>query len=268
MKKIEVTEHNPEWALWFKQETINLKSSLGNNCINIYHIGSTAVPGLYAKPKIDIIAEVHSISETYLPLQKIDYEYRGEFNIPLRHFFRKKKPHDINLHVYEKGNPDIELNIRFRDFLINSPEAKAEYNKLKLSLLKNNKSHIKENSIFTGYSLGKDEFIRKILDKSGYNGLSFRFCTHYAEWNAYHNIARDFFESQNIQYNLNHPNFSDNNYYHFILSKGTKIVSIAELKWNEKIKPSIKYVHSTNLPKKQNAEIYLKNQITKWIKSK
>ncbi|MEM6338639.1 MAG: GrpB family protein [Pseudomonadota bacterium] len=180
MKKIEIIEHNPEWSLWFKEEAAKLKSSLGDNCVNIYHIGSTAVPGLYAKPKIDIIAEVLSVPESHLPLQKIDYEFRGEFNIPMRHFFRKNNPHDINLHVYEKDNPDIELNILFRDFLINSLEAKAEYNQLKRSLLKKNKSHVKENSIFNGYNLGKDAFIRKILDKSGYNELSFRFCTHHA----------------------------------------------------------------------------------------
>lgn len=267
MKKIEVTEHNPEWRLWFEEEAVNLRSSLGNNCINIYHIGSTAIPGLYAKPKIDIIAEVQSIPETHLPLQEIDYEFRGEFNIPMRHFFRKKYPHDINLHVYEKGNPDIELNTLFRDFLINSSEAKAEYNKLKLSLLKNNKSHIKENSIFTGYNLGKDKFIRKILDKSEYNGLSFRFCTHHAEWDAYHDIARGFFEDQKIQYNLNHSNFSDRNYYHFILSKGTTIVAIAELKWKENIRPSIVYVYSINLQNRQNLAMHLRNLIARWIES-
>lgn len=127
MKKIEITEYNPDWLLWFKQEALSLKYPLGDNCINIHHIGSTAVPGLRAKPKIDIIAEVHSLSATHSSLKSIDYEYRGEFNIPLRHFFRKKIPHEINLHVYEKDNPDIELNILFRDFLLNSREARAEY---------------------------------------------------------------------------------------------------------------------------------------------
>lgn len=267
MKKIEVTEHNPEWSLWFKEEAAKLKSSLGNNCVNIYHIGSTAVPGIYAKPKIDIIAEVISLSESHLPLQKIDYEFRSEFNIPMRHFFRKNDPHDINLHLYEKDNPDIELNILFRDFLINSSEAKAEYNQLKRSLLKKNKSHVKENSIFNGYTLGKDAFIRKILDKSGYNGLSFRFCTHHAEWNAYHDIARDLFKEYDISYNLNHPNFSDRDYYHFTLSRGTKIVAIAELKWESKTKPSIKYVYSINPQNRTNLEKHLRNLITRWIES-
>lgn len=267
MKKIEITKHNTNWSLRFKKEALNLKSSLGNNCINIYHIGSTAVPGLYAKPKIDIIAEVHSLTDSHLPLQEIGYEYRGEFNIPMRHFFRKKKPHDINLHIYEKDNPDIKLNILFRDFLINSSEATAEYNKLKLSLLKNNKSHIKENSIFTGYNLGKDKFIRKILDKLGYDGLSFRFCTHHAEWDAYHEIARDLFKSRKIQYNSNHSNFSDSNYYHFILSKGTQIIAISELKWGKEIKPSIKYLHSSAFQNSQTLEIHLRNLITRWIDS-
>ena len=130
-----------------------------------------------------------------------------------------------------------------------------------------NKSHVKENSIFNGYTLGKDAFIRKILDKSGYNGLSFRFCTHHAEWNAYHDIAKDFFKDQDISYNLNHPNFSDRDYYHFTLGRGTKIVAIAELKWESKTKPSIKYVYSINPQNRPNLEKHLRNLITRWIES-
>jgi len=265
MKKIEITEYNPDWPLWFEQEALSLKYALGDNCINIHHIGSTAVPGLYAKPKIDIIAEVHSLSKTHSPLEPIDYEYRGEFNIPLRHFFRKKTPHEINLHVYEKANPDIELNILFRDFFLNSEEARAEYNALKQSLISSEKSHIKENSIFTGYNLGKDAFIRKILDKAGYDGLSFRFCTHHQEWAEYHTLAQDFFESQNILYKPDHANFSNKDYRHFILSKGTKIISIAEMKYTKNSKPLLKYAHTNESFESHNSSI--ENLIYRWIKS-
>ena len=265
MKKIEITNHNPDWPLWFEQEALSLKYALGNNCINIHHIGSTAVPGLYAKPKIDIIVEVNSLSETHSSLESIDYEYRGEFNIPLRHFFRKKKPHEINLHVYEKDNPDIELNILFRDFLLHSEAARTEYNALKQTLISSKKSHIKENSIFTGYNLGKDTFIRKILGSSGYDGFSFRFCTHHQEWEEYHALAQDLFDAQNILYNSNHANFSDKDYRHFILSKGTKIISIAEIKWAKNSKPLLKYVHTHKPFGNQDSSI--KNLIYSWIES-
>ena len=90
MKKIEVAEHRPEWSLCFKEEGAKLKPPLGNSCLNIYHIWSTAVTRVYAKPKIDTIAKLISLPEShYLPLQKIDYEFRGEFNIPMKFFLER-----------------------------------------------------------------------------------------------------------------------------------------------------------------------------------
>ncbi len=186
----------------------------------------------------------------------------------MRHFFRKKTPHDINLHVYEKDNPDIKLNILFRDYLLSSPKARTEYNILKQELIEIEESHKKNKSIFTGYNLGKDKFIRKILDKSRYNGLNFRFCTHHIEWKAYHNIAYNFFNSQGIKYNPNHSNFSNSNYYHFILNKGSKIICIAELKWIKNSNPTIKYLTIDKPYEMQNLKLYFENLIAKWINSK
>jgi GrpB-like predicted nucleotidyltransferase (UPF0157 family) len=268
MEKIIITKYNPDWPSWFSQEATRLESILKDNCVKIHHIGSTSVSGLYAKPKIDIIAEVHSLSTTHTSLPKINYEYRGEYNIPLRHFFRKREQRDINLHVYEKDNPDIELNLLFRDFLLQSKYARTEYNKLKQSLLTNKECHKKNNSILSGYNLGKDDFIRRTLNKIGFDGFCFRFCTHYAEWNSFHLIAyKQVFEPRGITYNKIHSNFTDNDYYHFILNKGTKTAAIAELKWAKNLDPQIMYIASDSPYKNQNLEKHLKNLIYRWIKT-
>jgi GrpB-like predicted nucleotidyltransferase (UPF0157 family) len=266
MKKIVITKYNPNWSDWFLQESACLKSVLMDNCVNVHHIGSTSVRGLYAKPVIDIIAEVHSLSNALSSLPEINYEYRGEYNIPLRYFFSKIEPHHINLHVYEKDNPDIELNLLFRNFLRHSKDARIEYNNLKQSLLKNADCNKKNNSIFSEYNLGKDNFIRTTLNKAGFEGLCFRFCTHYAEWDAFHQMAnKQVFKPKGIRYNKNHPNFTDREYYHFILSQGTMIVAIAELKSAKDLSPEINYITSDSIDNKQGLEGHLKNLIYKWI---
>jgi hypothetical protein len=76
------------------------------------------------------------------------------------------------------------LNLLFRDYLRTHPESLAEYAELKTHLLTQKESFEKNNSLFTGYNLGKDAFIRKILQQAGFNRLRFMKCTHYAEWEA------------------------------------------------------------------------------------
>ena len=61
IKKIEVVLHDPNWSSIFEAEAAKIKKILSNNCIAIHHIGSTAVPGLAAKPKIDMIAVVQDL---------------------------------------------------------------------------------------------------------------------------------------------------------------------------------------------------------------
>jgi GrpB-like predicted nucleotidyltransferase (UPF0157 family) len=90
---------------------------LGGNYLAIHHVGSTAVPGLAAKPKIDMIAVVHSGDLSIAQLENIGFSYKGEWNIPFKFGFTKRGQDEINLHVFEEGHPEIELNILFRDYL-------------------------------------------------------------------------------------------------------------------------------------------------------
>lgn len=135
MKIIEVVLYDPNWPIIFAAESKTIQEALGENCLEIHHIGSTAVPGLVAKPKIDIIAVVNHLSEVGKQLSSIGIQYQGEYNIPLRYFFSKRSKVNVNLHVYEEDHPEIELNLLFRDYLCSHAAARDEYALLKRQLL-------------------------------------------------------------------------------------------------------------------------------------
>ena len=91
-RKIEVVDYRPEWETMFKEESKKIKKILGKNCVGVYHIGSTSVKGLPAKPIIDIMPVVKDISLVDAhnsEFEALGYECRGEFGIPGRRFFAK-----------------------------------------------------------------------------------------------------------------------------------------------------------------------------------
>ncbi len=267
VKTIEVTPYNPQWPNYFKVEEELIKKALEENCVEIHHIGSTAVPELSAKPIIDIIAVLKDISSILQPLEKIGYKYKGDFNLPFRPFFGKKEsPFEINLHIHEEGNPEIELNLLFRDFLRNSPQARSEYANLKMNLLSKKSSHEKESSGFTGYNLGKDKFIRTILNQTTFSGICPRFCTHYDEWETYHSIRQQALQMSTTLYDKNHTMFKMKNHYHFVLYKGTGIVAVAHV---EALNPSIaalRMLVTDKSVRKSGYGTHMMKFLEKWVK--
>jgi GrpB-like predicted nucleotidyltransferase (UPF0157 family)/GNAT superfamily N-acetyltransferase len=229
-RKIEIVPYNPAWPEMFEEEAEQIKHSLGKNCVAVHHIGSTAVPGLCAKPKIDIILVVKMMRHLIQDLEKLDYEYRGEFNIPLHLGFRKRPPlTNINLHVFEEGNPEIELNLLFRDYLLNHREAKEQYANLKLSLAKEKSSQQKTNAAVSAFNLGKDTFIKKILEQAGFKGLCIRFCTHYDEWEAARTFRnKTFFDKIPIADPYTWT-FDHQDHVHLVLYQGPQIIGYAHV---------------------------------------
>jgi len=126
MKKVEVTPYNPEWPKEYDAEATLIKKTLGSECLHVYHVGSTSVPGLCAKPKIDIIVEAREPQKALPLLETIGYEYRGAYNIPMHHGFRKRESPSVNLHMYAEDHPEIALNIAFRDYLRTHPSLREE----------------------------------------------------------------------------------------------------------------------------------------------
>jgi len=138
MKKI--LSHDPSWTLQFEAEVKLLTSLLGVTCVEIHHMGSTAIANIPAKPIIDILMEVSALEKLDListPLVESGYEARGEYGITGRRYFKKRaicKAAPINLHCYKTGSFEIKRHLAFRDYLNLMPHIAQEYAQLKLSL--------------------------------------------------------------------------------------------------------------------------------------
>lgn len=229
MTKIEVVPYDASWPQQCADEAEQMRRALGDNLLAVHHVGSTSVPGLTAKPKIDILAVVQSPEKAVEPLASIGYEYRGEYNIPLHYGFSKRRGAQVNLHVYQEGHPEIELNLAFRDYLRQNSHAREEYAALKARLLEDPSSFVKEDSIFSGYNLGKDAFIRKVLELANFERLRLLHCTHRLEWDTAKALRQHhFFDKVPISdpytWTFNHPA-----HRHFVLCRGVAIIGYAHI---------------------------------------
>jgi GrpB-like predicted nucleotidyltransferase (UPF0157 family)/GNAT superfamily N-acetyltransferase len=233
-KHIVVLPYNPDWPKIFEAESQKIKNTLGDNCIAIHHIGSTSVPGLSAKPVIDMIGVIKDPEKAIQQLESLGFKYKDEYNIPMRLYFNRSEGIDTNLHVYQEGHPEIELNLLFRDYLRDHPEVREEYASLKENLLKDSASFEKKNSMFTGYNLGKDAFIRKVLRAANFNRIRIMKCTHYAEWKTAKRLRNKYFFdplsiSDPYTWTFDHPD-----HVHFILYQGVEIIGYAHIQfWPE-----------------------------------
>lgn len=231
IKEIIVTSYNLDWPQIFEQEASKIKEVLGSNCIAIHHVGSTSVPGLSAKPVIDMIGVVKNPVKVIAPLESLGFKYKGEYNIPMRFYFNRSEGVKTNLHIYEEDHPEIELNLLFRDYLRQHPNARDEYSKLKEDLLKEKSSYEKNNSLFTGYNLGKDAFIRKTLQAANFNRIRMMKCVHYAEWEAAKQLRNKYFFdplsiSDPYAWTFDHPG-----HVHLVLYQGIKIIGYAHIQF-------------------------------------
>lgn len=195
---VEVVPYDPSWPHIFDIEAKRIKAVLGNNFVSIHHVGSTSVPGLAAKPKIDIIACVNNLNFDHQGLSNLHYQYRGGFNLPLRKSFTYRSPDlKINLHIFEENDPEVELNLLFRDYLRKNPKVRDQYAALKYKLLEDDASYKKDGTMYRFYTLGKHDLIQDILNKSGFKRLRFVICAYYTEWKAAEQFRHQYFFEQN-----------------------------------------------------------------------
>jgi|GEM_PF-221341 len=267
LRNIQVVPYNSKWPLTFKEEAKKIRHALSDSIINIYHVGSTSVPGLAAKPKIDIIAEVKSLSFNYKNLLSLNYKYRGGFNLPFRRSFTLRSDKlNVNLHIFEKEDPEIALNLIFRNYLRRNSDIRDEYASLKYKLLEDDFSHKKEGSILKGYTLGKNALIQDILKKSGFNQLRLVICTHYNEWKA----AKAFREKYFLDlYGKNDPDtwtYHHQDHKHFILYQGIDVVGYAHIEVDKKSRAIIKIITTDKKYKSENYREKFIELIKKWRK--
>jgi GrpB-like predicted nucleotidyltransferase (UPF0157 family) len=167
-RTIEVVDQTPEWSALFEIEAVHLAVIFGTQLVAIHHIGSTAIPGIKAKPIIDIlvvIKRIKTIEAFNAPMQQRGYRPRGECldnpipGTPGRFYF-SKDTHGVRthqVHVCQEGHADIEDKLAFRDYLRAHREEAQAYSRMKERLAAEHRYDI------VGYIRGKDAFIRELI---------------------------------------------------------------------------------------------------------
>ena len=162
---VELTKYNAEWANIFTVAANEIKSILQENCIQIHHIGSTAIPNIYAKPIVDVLPVVKDISlvdSLNHEFEKLGYICMGEYGISGRRFYWKSKTkRTLNIHLFEKGAPELTRNLLFKDFMLKHDDYAQAYSLVKQSLAEVFPQDI-EN-----YVNGKSSFVQMINYKTG-----------------------------------------------------------------------------------------------------
>lgn len=162
MRKVEVVPHNPRWRDAFEAEAKHVVAALGENVIAIHHIGSTAIPNIYAKPVIDLLVEVRDITKVdgqSSAMELLGYEVMGEYGIPGRRYFRKDNragTRTHHIHAFEASSAEVERHLAFRDYMIAHPADAQRYSELKRKLAEEHPQNL------DGYMDGKDGFIKEM----------------------------------------------------------------------------------------------------------
>ena len=168
VRTIEVTYYDVAWIGAFNQEAVALSRIFGDSLVAIHHIGSTSIPGLLAKPIIDILVvlnETQTIKRFSSAMEQLGYRVRGECldaevpGTPGRFYFSKDangvRTHQV--HVCAVGHPEVADKLAFRDYLRVHPHRAAAYGSLKQRLALDHRHDI------VAYMRGKDEFIKSVL---------------------------------------------------------------------------------------------------------
>src|SRR5687768_18467805 len=140
MMRVEVVPHGPLWREAFEAEARLVASALGDNVAAVHHVGSTAIPGIYAKPVIDLLVEVSDIEgvDARSPaMESLGYEVMGEYGIPGRRYFRRDGPGGTRthqIHAFKAGSPEVIRHLAFRDYMIAHPTDAQRYSELKRKL--------------------------------------------------------------------------------------------------------------------------------------
>ena len=134
---VEIVEHDPSWAARFEAERPKLAEIFDGRAVAIEHIGSTSVPGLCAKPIVDILVGLRELELSEAEIEAMEglgYEYLGEFGLPGRLYFRKGEPRTHHVHVVAHGGEHWRRHLAFRDALRSNPEERRRYDELKRRL--------------------------------------------------------------------------------------------------------------------------------------
>ena len=159
---IEIVPYDSAWPAHFDVEANRLRTALGAAALRIDHVGSTAVPGLDAKPIIDIqisVAEVRNADGYRIPLEELGYLYTHDPDFPEYPFFGKPHayPRTHHVHVCTAGGPEEHRHLAFRDYLRSHADVAQEYAAFKRRIAPRFRAEVYEDRV--AYADAKSAFI-------------------------------------------------------------------------------------------------------------
>jgi len=156
-------EYDPGWPQLFDREAARIQSVLGHRILAIEHVGSTSVPGLAAKPKIDIVLVVANSADeaAYVPaLEAAGYVLKTREPDWYEHRMLKGPDTDVNLHVFSQGCTEIERMLLFRNWLRGNPEDRRLYEQTKRNLAQRSWKYMQN------YADAKSDVVVEILARA------------------------------------------------------------------------------------------------------
>jgi GrpB-like predicted nucleotidyltransferase (UPF0157 family) len=156
-RQITIVDYDSAWPKRFALERDRIRRALGTSALRIEHIGSTAVPGLAAKPIVDVLVAVADPDDetvTAAALESVGYELRVR---EPGHRMLRTPERDVHVHIWRDSDPEVERHLRFRDQLRRSPEDRHAYEQLKRELA------TREWADMNAYAEAKGELIEAIL---------------------------------------------------------------------------------------------------------
>ena len=163
--RVVVTPYGPHWPASFEMLRKRVAPVLGELAVRIEHVGSTSVPGLAAKPVIDLdvlLRTAAELPEAIHRLEAIGYEHEGDKGIVGRHAFRARDPDDIPHHLYVCVPECAEFarHVALRDYLRSHPDDARRYGELKTQLAARHPEDV------NAYMAGKDALVRELVARA------------------------------------------------------------------------------------------------------
>jgi GrpB-like predicted nucleotidyltransferase (UPF0157 family) len=158
--KIRLDDYDPAWPGLFEREAGRIRGVLGDRVLRLEHVGSTSVPGLAAKPIIDILLVVPDPADedAYVaPLEQAGYRLKVREPDWHDHRLLKGPDTDINLHVHRPGSPEVDRMTGFRDHLRADPADRALYERAKRELAARDWTYTQQ------YADAKSDVVEEIL---------------------------------------------------------------------------------------------------------
>lgn len=160
----EVVPYSTSWPAWFDNEAVILKEIFKDRALDIQHVGSTSIPGMSAKPQLDILLQVQAITEAEdctEALEKRGYVAYGDMLHKGGRLFSRWKGNEklINLHVFEASSPIVWEYLSVRDYLRTHEQEAKDYEALKIDL------YTKYPTDYLKYREFKDPYIEELKSR-------------------------------------------------------------------------------------------------------